>query len=278
MLASRAQSNVLASAHSSYHTTGRELIVTESKKWDRRVGYWHNHVTTSPAFGKVLDRILLLSRPQDSDVCVDLGAGTGFLAIALAPLVASVHAVDFSPAMTEALSDRAAEAGLTNVTAEAADLRSFRLPSTYANLIVSSYALHHLTHAEKRELTKRMAHGLCPGGRLVIADMMFGRGGSQRDREILRQKVVALAAKGIGGWWRIAKNVIRYGLGIGTERPATPEFWQRAFYDAGLTDISFQPVTAEAGIVYGSRPRSSPAGREVVAATGGTGRSRAEVS
>ena len=34
-----------------------------------------------------------------------------------------------------------------------------------------------------------------PGGRLVISDMMFGRGGSRRGRTILRQKVAALGAK-----------------------------------------------------------------------------------
>jgi tRNA/tmRNA/rRNA uracil-C5-methylase (TrmA/RlmC/RlmD family) len=89
-------------------------MVTVSQKWDKRVGQWHNHVTSAAAFGKVLDRILVLSQPQPSDVCVDLGAGTGFVTTALAPLVASVHAVDISPAMTEALADRAADAGLAN--------------------------------------------------------------------------------------------------------------------------------------------------------------------
>ena len=76
--------------------------------------------------------------------------------------------------------------------------------------------------------------------------MMFGRGGSRRDRAILRQKVAALAAKGIGGWWRIAKNLTRYGLRIGPEHPATPEFWQQALRDAGLAEVCFQPVAAEA--------------------------------
>jgi tRNA/tmRNA/rRNA uracil-C5-methylase (TrmA/RlmC/RlmD family) len=47
---------------------------------------------------------------------VDLGAGSGFVTTALAPLVASVHAVDISPAMTEALAERAADAGLANVS------------------------------------------------------------------------------------------------------------------------------------------------------------------
>jgi ubiquinone/menaquinone biosynthesis C-methylase UbiE len=232
-------------------------MMTVSRKWDKRVGQWHEHVTSAAAFEKVRDRILVLSRPQPSDVCVDLGAGTGFVTMALAPLVASVLAVDISPAMTVALAERAADAGLANVSAEVADLKDFRLPPACADLIISSYALHHLGHADKRTLAARAAQGLRPGGRLVIADMMFGRGGSRRDRAILRQKVAALAAKGIGGWWRIAKNLTRYGLGVGTEHPATPQFWQQALRDAGLAEVRFQPVAAEAGIVSGIRPPSN---------------------
>lgn len=110
--------------------------------------------------------------------------------------------------------------------------------------------------ADKRTLTTRAAQYLRPGGRLVIADMMFGRGGSRRDRDILRQKVAALAAKGIGGWWRIVKNLGRYGLRVGPEHPATPEFWQQTLRDAGLVEVCFQPVAAEAGIVCGIRPSS----------------------
>jgi hypothetical protein len=44
--------------------------------------------------------------------------------------------------MTEALADRAATAGLANVSTEAAGLKYFRLPPSYADLVVSSYALH----------------------------------------------------------------------------------------------------------------------------------------
>jgi ubiquinone/menaquinone biosynthesis C-methylase UbiE len=260
----------------------RESIVTVSRKWNKRVERWHDHVTSAEAFRKVLDRILVLSQPRGSDVCVDLGAGTGFVTTALAPLVASVLAVDISPAMTDALAERAADAGLANVSTEVADLKDFRLPPSHADLIVSSYALHHLADADKRALTARAARGLRPGGRLVIADMMFGRGRSRRDRAILRQKAAALAAKGIGGWWRIAKNLTRYGLRVGPERPATPEFWQQALRDAGLAEVRFHPVAAEAGIVCGVRQRSSlrhEAGRRLRAAgrISGWGQNREEI-
>ena len=81
--------------------------------------------------------------------------------------------------------------------------------------------------------------------------MMFGRGGSPRDREILSAKIIALAAKGPGGWWRIAKNLVRYGLGVGSEHPAPPEFWLAVLRDAGFAEVTFEPVVAEAGLVHG---------------------------
>jgi ubiquinone/menaquinone biosynthesis C-methylase UbiE len=227
---------------------------TLERKWDRRVEEWHSHVTSAAAFGQVLDQLIALSSPKPTDACVDLGAGTGFVTTALAPLVSSVLAVDISASMSASLTERAARDGLANVSTEVHDLRGFELPPGSVDLVVSSYALHHLADADKRALVTRAARWLRPGGRLVIADMMFGRGGSRRDRDILRQKVIALAAKGPGGWWRIAKNLTRYGLGVGDEHPATPEFWQAALRDAGFTAVAFQPVVAEAGLVHGVRP------------------------
>jgi ubiquinone/menaquinone biosynthesis C-methylase UbiE len=208
---------------------------------------------SSAGFEKVLDRLLDISAPKPADACVDLGAGTGFVSIPLAGLAASVLAVDISVSMTEILTAHAARAGLDNVRAEVADLRSFQLPAASADLVVSNYALHHLRDADKRRVVSDAMGWLRPGGRLVIADMMFGRGTSNRDREILRQKVTALAAKGPGGWWRVAKNLSRYGLRVGNEHPASPQFWQQALRDAGYTDVRFEAVVAEAGIVSGTR-------------------------
>jgi ubiquinone/menaquinone biosynthesis C-methylase UbiE len=231
-------------------------MLTLERKWDRRVEQWHSHVTSAAAFETVLTRLVQMAAPKPTDACVDLGAGTGFVTTALAPMVSSVMAVDISTAMTASLAERAARDGLRNVSARVADLTDFELPPGSADLVVSSYALHHLLDPDKRALAARAARWLRPGGRLVIADMMFGRGSTRRDREILRQKALALAAKGPGGWWRIVKNLTRYGLRVGQEHPATPEFWQAALRDAGFAEVTFQPVVAEAGIVRGIRPAS----------------------
>jgi ubiquinone/menaquinone biosynthesis C-methylase UbiE len=223
--------------------------------WNRRVTGWHTHVTSTSGFGKVRDRLLAIADPGPADACVDLGAGTGFVALALAPLADSVLAVDISPVMADSLAARAAEAGLRNVRTEVADLRTFRLPAASVDLVVSSYALHHLRDEDKRTLAAEAARWLRPGGRIVVADMMFGRGTTQRDREILRAKATAFAVRGPAGWWRIAKNLTRYGLGVGHEHPAAPQFWQLALRDAGFTQVRFEPIVAEAGIVSGTLPR-----------------------
>jgi len=209
----------------------------------------------------VRDRLLAISAPEPAGACVDLGAGTGFVSLALAPLADSVLAVDISSAMAESLAARAAQAGLRNIRTQVADLRTFQLPAASVDLVVSNYALHHLRDQDKRELAGEAARWLRPGGRIVIADMMFGRGTTKRDRQILRDKVRALAAMGPGGWWRIAKNLLRYGLGVGSEHPATPEFWQQALRDSGFADVRFEPVVAEAGIVSGTRGAAAPCPR-----------------
>jgi ubiquinone/menaquinone biosynthesis C-methylase UbiE len=231
--------------------------LSQERKWTKRVDQWHTHVTSAAGFEKVLEALMSTAEPRPEDVAVDLGAGTGFVTMALAPKVTSVLAVDISAAMTESLAKNAAEGGLVNVTTEVADLTTFQLPEGSVDLVVSSYVLHHLLDPGKKALVQQAVRWLRPGGRLVIADMMFGRGSTQRDREILRQKALALAAKGPGGVWRIAKNLVRYGFGVGGEHPATPEFWQQTLREAGFTSVQFRPVIAEAGLVTGTKPSQS---------------------
>ena len=55
------------------------------------------------------------------------------------------------------------------------------LPPQSVDLIVSSYAFHHLTPEEKEESVLEMKRVLKPGGRIVIADMMF-RNAAERER------------------------------------------------------------------------------------------------
>jgi SAM-dependent methyltransferase len=153
--------------------------------------------------------------------------------------------------MADALAVRAADLGLDNVSCLVADLALFDLPAASVDLIVSNYALHHLRDADKTALVRRACGWLRPGGRLIIADMMFGRGGSARDRQILRLKLSTMLPMGPGGAWRVLKNLIRFGLRVGADRPVPPKFWVDALTAAGFVGVRSQPIVAEAILVTG---------------------------
>lgn len=220
--------------------------------WDSRVDGWHEHVAETEAFLRIREAVLAAAAPQPGDHAVDLGAGTGFVTLPLAGRTASVLAVDISSAMLETLAQAASVDGLT-VQTQTSDLASFDLPEASVDLVVSNYALHHLTDEDKAALVKRACRWLRPGGRIVIADMMFGRGLSSRDRAIARSKAVALLRKGPGGVWRVAKNVLRFSLRVGMERPVSPDTWMQLLADAGFRDVQQRTLPAEASLVTGRR-------------------------
>lgn len=217
--------------------------------WNRRATTWHDHVVSSPAFETVRERVVGQAQLGGTERVVDLGAGTGFISLALAPQAGDVLAVDLSEAMLTMLQTEASAAGQTNVRTQQADLATFDLAAGSVDLVVSSYALHHLVDEDKRRLVAHMHKWLVPGGRVVLADMMFGRGRTARDRQVIGAKVRALLRKGPGGVWRVAKNLVRFGLARGSELPASPEFWVKAFEDAGFVDVRFEAIVAEAGLV-----------------------------
>lgn len=228
--------------------------------WNGRARSWSHHVFDSPLFEIVRSSVLDAARAGPGDRVVDLGAGSGFLAVELAPQVSEVIAVDIAEAMLEALQAEARRRGIDNVECRVADLATFDLPAASVDVVVSNYALHHLTDPDKAVLLGRACRWLRPGGRLVVADMMFGRGLSSADRTIIWDKVRTLVAKGWGGWWRVAKNVVRFGLRRGTELPATPEFWTAAAEAAGFDYVRYTPIVAEAGLLSAQAPTPSQTG------------------
>jgi len=207
----------------------------------------------NPALDRVVERLVEEAGPRPDMVAVDLGCGSGQLSIPLARQVARVLAVDISPAMVDLLRANVERAGLTNIEGRVSPIEAIDLAPSSVDLVVSNYALHHLRDPDKAAAVRTAATWLRPGGRLVIGDMMFGRGTSARDRAIIASKTSALLAKGPGGWWRVAKNAVRF-LGRLQERPLPVGRWVEMFLEAGLAPVTAVPVVAEAAIVAGTRP------------------------
>jgi ubiquinone/menaquinone biosynthesis C-methylase UbiE len=223
----------------------------QRRVWSRRTDSWDHH--TPAGLEKVTAAVLAAVDVGSRDQVVDLGCGTGQLSLPLAERGARVLAVDVSPAMVERLAEKARERAVVNLECLAAPIENLSLPAGSVDLIVTSYALHHLRDADKDRLVAAAYHWLRPGGSLVVADMMFGRGGASRDRAIIKSKVSALAKKGIGGWWRIAKNACRYLVRV-QERPVSISAWTAMFTRAGFVEITTSSIVAEASLVRGQRP------------------------
>ena len=222
----------------------QKRLVSRRTGWDRR----------SPAgLEKVTAAVIAAAGARAGDQVLDIGCGAGSVSLPLAEDGARVLAIDPSQLMVGQLEVRAQERALIGFECLAMPIERLSLPAESVDVIVSSYALHYLRDVDKGRLVAAAYHWLRPGGTLVLADMMFGRGTTSEDRAIIRTKVGSLAKKGVGGWWRIAKNGYRY-LVRAQERPVTISTWATMLARAGFKHITASSIVNEAGLVSGKRP------------------------
>ncbi|QIB73582.1 class I SAM-dependent methyltransferase [Halogeometricum borinquense] len=108
--------------------------------------------------------------PADEDVVLDLGTGTGAIALALAPHAKRVVGRDISEGMLEQAREKAQDAGIDNI--EFGEGR-FRDPNyeDEVDIVTSNFAMHHLSDEEKREAIAVIAD-LNPD-KFVLGDVMF---------------------------------------------------------------------------------------------------------
>jgi SAM-dependent methyltransferase len=102
----------------------------------------------------------------------DLGTGTGAIALALADEAGQVLGRDISEGMMERAREKAAEAGIENVEFGEGRFREPNVPEgRSADVVVSNFAMHHLSDEEKVEAIEAIAE-LGPR-KFVLGDVMF---------------------------------------------------------------------------------------------------------
>ena len=107
----------------------------------------------------------------EGSTLVDLGAGTGTLALAAAPAFRRVVAVDVSPAMIAALRTKVASAA--NVECVQAGFLTYEHRGPPADVVYSRNSLHHLPDFWKAVALERVAALLRPGGVFRLRDLVF---------------------------------------------------------------------------------------------------------
>src|SRR5256714_5035266 len=106
-------------------------------------------------------------------VVVDLGAGTGTFATAVAPHCKKVIAVDVSPAMLATLKAKISKLGLTNVEVVEAGFLSFEADPNSIDFVYSRNALHHLPDHLKEVALRRIAKMLKALGVFYLKDLVY---------------------------------------------------------------------------------------------------------
>ncbi len=159
-------------------------------------------------YSRVLQTIVDLAAAQPGQAVLDLGIGTGNLALPFAQRGCSIWGLDFSAAMLALAQKKLPAATLGQVDVRAGWPPAFQ---RRFDCIVSGYTFHHFWLEEKVQFVQRLlADHLTPGGRLVIGDLAFQNAadedalrralGSQWEQEyywLADEALAALAAAGV---------------------------------------------------------------------------------
>ncbi len=115
-----------------------------------------------------LDAMRAAAQPKPTDTVLDVATGTGFTALAFAPLVHSVVGLDVSPGMLAQAQKHTLERGITNAQFEEGAAESLPFGDAAFDLVTCRIAPHHFLDVSKFLL--ETARVLKPGGRFVLAD------------------------------------------------------------------------------------------------------------
>jgi SAM-dependent methyltransferase len=234
-------------------TLQRLAVARERLVWSRRADSWETAGSTG--LTEVVAAVLRECRASlpAGAVAVDLGAGSGQVTIPLASSCSRILAIDVCGPLLGRLATKAVAQGIGNIQSLTHPIETLDLPPASLDLVVSNYALHHLRDVDKQRLLERSYRWLRPGGRLVIGDMMFGRGGAAEDRAVIASKAGAFLRRGPGGWWRLLKNAAQFGLRV-WEKPLPPDRWEALVRRAGFQDVVVGRVVSEACVLTATRP------------------------
>ena len=105
---------------------------------------------------------------KKDEVVVDLGAGSGYYSLMMAPMVAKVIAVDIQPEMLSIIDRKAKGSKISNIELLLAKEQDPGLKPSSVDTILLVDVYHELAYP--REVTRKMIEALKPGGRIVLVE------------------------------------------------------------------------------------------------------------
>lgn len=153
----------------------KESLDGHASRFDEMASDYDND--HSPEYEAAVAAVVDKADPEPDDVVLDIGTGTGAIALALAPDASRVIGRDISEGMLDRAQEKATDRGLSTVSFGIGRFRDPNLDETTVaggiDIVTSNFAMHHLADDEKREAIAVLAD-LDPR-RIVLGDvMLFG--------------------------------------------------------------------------------------------------------
>ncbi|WP_435318563.1 class I SAM-dependent methyltransferase [Haloarchaeobius sp. TZWSO28] len=199
-------------------------IEDHAARFDEMAGRYDDEVNQTDEYKACVSFVLDHAKEDltTEDTVLDLGCGTGAIGLSLAEYAKTVVGRDISEGMLEQAREKADEAGLENVEFGQG---TFREPDYDGpvDVVVSNFAMHHLSDEEKREAIQVIAD-LGPR-KFVLGDVMFF-GEPNPDEPFYSPEV---------------------------DDPSTVGHLADVFTDAGFVLTAVEPVHDQVGVLVGER-------------------------
>ena len=143
-----------------------------AKFWDSVAKpYAEKPVGNPEAYNKKVDELKKIVKPDDE--VLEIGCGTGSLAIELAPHVAHIHAVDISSDMIAIARQKASDAGIENITFYDEPVEKIEDFEPGQFDVVTAFNIRHLV-PDRHATLNSLSSLLKPGGAFVSTTACLG--------------------------------------------------------------------------------------------------------
>jgi ubiquinone/menaquinone biosynthesis C-methylase UbiE len=158
-----------ASEASAKETKG--LVLDEGWRYDL-MGWFHDTFSFRGKFRELRQKTATLAQLQPGEQVLDVGCGTGTLAIEVARRVGRAGRVAGVDPGTQQIARARRSAARRNMPIEfqIGVIEQLPFPDQTFDVVLSTLMMHHLPVSLKRQGLAEIARVLKPGGRLVIAD------------------------------------------------------------------------------------------------------------
>lgn len=162
-----------ASGEAEANTT-KGLVLNDGWRYDL-LGWFHNTFSSRGALRKLRQRTIRLASLQPREQALDVGCGTGTLALEAARYLSpggSITGIDPGIQQIARARAKSAKRHVPQVSIEfkTGVIEHLPFPDQALDVVFSTLMMHHLPTPLKRQGLAEIARVLKPGGRLVIAD------------------------------------------------------------------------------------------------------------